>query len=150
VRLSGDACLLTGFGVAAAAIGLLIAVAVCLRFRDDTDGRRKRAAGKSRKEALRCVKRRLSDIAYRQLVHDATAVMVAWRTTGGRSRIQRDRLKPRHRHFGSVTTQALQRRGHLENKINLTREEPLAIQAPHERSGPLTEPGDCDKVGNVR
>ena len=40
----------------------------------DTEGRgyyrRKRTAGKSHKEALRCLKRRLSDIVYRQLVHD--------------------------------------------------------------------------------
>jgi transposase len=40
----------------------------------DTDGRayyqRKRAAGKSHKEALRCLKRRLSDTVYRQLVRD--------------------------------------------------------------------------------
>lgn len=44
----------------------------------DTPGRayylRKRAAGKSHKEALRCVKRRLSDTVYRQLVRDVTAV----------------------------------------------------------------------------
>lgn len=32
---------------------------------------RKRAAGKSHKEALRCLKRRLSDVVYRQLVTDA-------------------------------------------------------------------------------
>jgi hypothetical protein len=32
---------------------------------------RKRAAGKSHKEALRCLKRRLSDVIYRQLVTDA-------------------------------------------------------------------------------
>jgi transposase len=42
----------------------------------DTAGRayyqRKRAAGKSHKEALRCLKRRLSDVVYRQL-RDATA-----------------------------------------------------------------------------
>ncbi|MDT0264212.1 hypothetical protein [Jatrophihabitans lederbergiae] len=44
----------------------------------DTTGRayyrRKRAVGKSHKEALRCLKRRLSDVVYRQLVHDAAAV----------------------------------------------------------------------------
>ncbi|MDT7709119.1 MAG: transposase [Pseudonocardiales bacterium] len=34
---------------------------------------RKRAAGKSHKEALRCLKRRLSDVVYRQLVRDAKA-----------------------------------------------------------------------------
>ncbi len=47
----------------------------------DTTGRayyqRKRADGKSHKEALRCLKRRLSDVVYRQLVLDATAVMAA-------------------------------------------------------------------------
>jgi transposase len=34
---------------------------------------KKRAAGKSHREALRCLKRRLSDAVYRQLVHDAAA-----------------------------------------------------------------------------
>jgi transposase len=42
----------------------------------DTPGRayyrRKRAAGKSHREALRCLKRRLSDVVYRQLLRDAT------------------------------------------------------------------------------
>ncbi len=45
------------------------------QLRRDTPGRayyrRKRAAGKSHKEALRCLKRRLSDVVYRQLVADA-------------------------------------------------------------------------------
>ncbi len=42
----------------------------------DTPGRdyyrRKRAVGKSHREALRCLKRRLSDVVYRQLQRDAT------------------------------------------------------------------------------
>ena len=33
---------------------------------------RKRSAGKSHKEALRCLKRRLSDVVYRQLLRDST------------------------------------------------------------------------------
>ena len=33
---------------------------------------RKRSEGKSRNEAMRCVKRRLSDVIYRQLLRDAT------------------------------------------------------------------------------
>jgi transposase len=45
------------------------------QIRHDGPGRtyylRKRAAGKSRKEALRCLKRQLSDVVYRQLLHDA-------------------------------------------------------------------------------
>jgi hypothetical protein len=40
----------------------------------DTPGRAyyqwKRTAGKSHKEALRCLKRRLSDVVYRQLLRD--------------------------------------------------------------------------------
>ncbi|PPK89797.1 transposase, partial [Kineococcus xinjiangensis] len=46
------------------------------QLRTPTEGRayfdRKVAAGKSRMEALRCLKRRLSDVVYRQLVADAT------------------------------------------------------------------------------
>jgi transposase len=45
------------------------------QIRHDTPGRayyqRKRAAGKSHREALRCLKRQLSDAVYRQLVRDA-------------------------------------------------------------------------------
>ena len=44
----------------------------------DTPGRdyyrRKRAAGKSHREALRCLKRHLSDAVYRQLVRDAATL----------------------------------------------------------------------------
>jgi transposase len=47
------------------------------QLRHDTPGRayyrRKRAAGKSHKEALRCLKRRLSDVVYRQLLRAARA-----------------------------------------------------------------------------
>ena len=39
--------------------------------------RRKRASGKSHKEALRCLKRRLSDVVYRQLLRDAQAGQAA-------------------------------------------------------------------------
>ncbi|MCX5042693.1 transposase [Aldersonia sp. NBC_00410] len=38
---------------------------------------RKRATGKSHKEALRCLKRRLSDIVYRQLLRDSAATPAA-------------------------------------------------------------------------
>ena len=46
-----------------------------VQIRHDTDGRayyrRKLADGKTPMEALRCLKRRLSDVVYRQLVADA-------------------------------------------------------------------------------
>jgi transposase len=49
-------------------------IAAIVQLRHDTEGRayflRKLAAGKTRMEALRCLKRRLSDVIYRQLVAD--------------------------------------------------------------------------------
>jgi transposase len=53
-------------------------VAAIVQIRHDTEGRayyrRKLAAGKTPMEALRCLKRRLSDVVYRQLLADARAV----------------------------------------------------------------------------
>lgn len=47
------------------------------QIRQDTPGRtyylRKRSEGKTHREAMRCLKRRLSDTVYRRLVHDAQA-----------------------------------------------------------------------------
>jgi transposase len=52
-----------------------IHMAAVTQIRNDTDGRayfeRKVAEGKSKKEALRALKRRISDAVYRQLVLDA-------------------------------------------------------------------------------
>jgi len=52
-------------------------IAAIVQLRHDTPGRayflRKVAAGKTRMEALRCLKRRLSDVVYRRLVADARA-----------------------------------------------------------------------------
>ena len=53
----------------------MIHIAAVTQLRLDTDGRayyrRKRTAGKKPMEALRCLKRRISDAVYRQLVADA-------------------------------------------------------------------------------
>ena len=52
-----------------------------VQLRNDTPGRayyrRKLAAGKTPREALRALKRRLSDVVYRQLVADAHAIAPA-------------------------------------------------------------------------
>ncbi|WP_244461517.1 transposase [Rhodococcus sp. ZPP] len=67
----------------------------------DTPGRayyqRKRAAGKSHKEALHCLKRRLSDVAYQQLLRDSEAEPCGGPGTpvGGDSHVLRGRLTPR-------------------------------------------------------
>jgi transposase len=61
-------------------------VAAIVQLRHDTDGRtyyrRKLAAGKTPMEALRCLKRRLSDVIYRHLVADARAAALEAAETG--------------------------------------------------------------------
>ena len=55
-------------------INHMIHIAAVTQLRGDTEGRayyrRKRAAGKKPMEAMRCLKRRISDAVYRQLVAD--------------------------------------------------------------------------------
>ncbi len=55
-------------------------IAIC-QARHDTEGRayyrRKLAEGKSEKEALRCLKRRISDAVYKQLRADLVAARIA-------------------------------------------------------------------------
>jgi transposase len=59
----------------------MIHIAAASQLRVDSPGRayyrRKLAAGKTPMEALRCLKRRISDALYRQLVTDARAAMTA-------------------------------------------------------------------------
>ncbi|WP_432489678.1 IS110 family RNA-guided transposase [Kineococcus sp. SYSU DK018] len=58
-------------------INRVLHIMAIVQMRHDTEGRayyrRKLAAGKSSMEALRCLKRRLSDVVYRQMVADAQA-----------------------------------------------------------------------------
>ena len=92
----------------------VIHIAAVTQLRLNTDGRayyrRKRAEGKKPMEAMRCLKRRISDALYRQLVADAAAAQVEGIDAGpgghrGASHdIQRGRLTPAHRHFGSATS----------------------------------------------
>jgi transposase len=94
-------------------------IATIVQLRRDTDGRayfeRKRSQSKTSMEAMRCVKRRLSDVVYRQLVADAdratTPADAENNPEGGPGRaprddyqLQRGRPDPGHRHFGSATT----------------------------------------------
>src|SRR5829696_4157148 len=69
----------------------MIHIAAISQIRLDTDGRayyrRKRAEGKKPLEAIRCLKRRISDAIYRQLVSDARAAQT------GSGRALRGRLK---------------------------------------------------------
>ena len=64
----------------------MLHIAAVTQVRLDTPGRayyrRKRSAGKKRMEALRCLKRRISDAIYRQLVADAQRLARAGASTG--------------------------------------------------------------------
>jgi transposase len=68
-------------------LNLCLHVMALTQIRQDTAGRtyylRKRAEGKGHKEAMRCLKRRLSDVVYRQLLADATRLGVGPRGHSG-------------------------------------------------------------------
>ena len=108
----------------------MLHIAAATQARLDTEGRRyyrrKLAAGKTRMEAMRCLKRRISDAVYRQLIADAEGTAIAaekeqavqtaagagtgpGRALRGPSCIRRGRPSPAHRHFGSATSRASER-----------------------------------------
>ena len=73
---------------------------------------RKLAEGKTPREAIRALKRRLSDVVWRHLVADAQRVARPLTAGPGRTLQERlcrlrDRLTPEHRLFGEVTTRTL-------------------------------------------
>ena len=123
----------------------MIHIAATTQIRLDTDGRayyrRKLAAGKTRAEAMRCLKRRISDALYRQLRTDAKSAPRPGRRGGsgraprGVTQIQRGRLPPAHRHFGSATSRT--------RTSDATRAESHAEDPDTEtpRTGPLTSEG---------
>jgi transposase len=90
-------------------------IAGIVQIRHDTPGRRyylrKLAEGKTPLEAMRCLRRRLSDVVYRQLVADAERANPGrpgrggpGRATGGDYKLQRGRPNPHSRTFGQATT----------------------------------------------
>ena len=87
----------------------MIHIAAISQIRLDTDGRayyrRKLAEGKRPLEAIRCLKRRISDAIYRQLLADATRDEGA--DPGGHCGASLNSSAadshPLHRHFGSAT-----------------------------------------------
>ena len=90
----------------------MIHIAAISQIRLDTDGRayyrRKRADGKRPMEAIRCLKRRISDAIYRQLVTDAVVASIERVNAGpgghrGASHISSAAGSIPHRHFGSAT-----------------------------------------------
>jgi transposase len=87
----------------------MLHIAAATQARLDTPGRayyrRKLAAGKTRMEAMRCLKRRISDAVYRQLLADAhrTAGTGPGGHCGASLTSSAVDSHPPHRHFGSTT-----------------------------------------------
>ena len=79
-----------------------------VQLRNPSEGRayydRKKASGKTSMEAMRCLKRRLSDIVYRHMVNDAVRDDGPGRTPGSGYAVQRGRLASPHRLFAQVTS----------------------------------------------
>jgi hypothetical protein len=67
--------------------------------------RRKRAAGKTHLEAMRCLKRRISDVIYRCLVADQTAMSPGGQT-GASLQSSAAGPNPHGQHLGGVTSRA--------------------------------------------
>ena len=84
-----------------------------VQLRNATEGRayydRKKQAGKSSMEAMRCLKRRLSDTVYRTMLADLAAHHVQAQVTGPGGQRGNDSdssatdSQPQHRHFGQAT-----------------------------------------------
>jgi transposase len=84
-----------------------------VQLRNATDGRayydRKKNSGKSPREAMRCLKRRLSDTVYRTMLADLAPHQTANKVTGPGGQRGHDSdssatgSQPQHRHFGQAT-----------------------------------------------
>ena len=83
----------------------MIHIAATTQIRLDTPGRayyrRKLAAGKTRAEAMRCLKRRISDALYRQLRGDARATGIEAGPGGHRGATLQSSAAGLHPHTGT-------------------------------------------------
>jgi transposase len=89
-------------------INRVLHIMAIVQIRFDTEGRtyyrRRRADGKTPREALRCLKRRLSDVVYRQLVADTAKASPGGHSGATRTSSAAD--QPHGRLFGQATTRA--------------------------------------------
>jgi transposase len=89
-------------------INRVLHIMAVVQLRHDTEGRayyrRRLAEGKTPMEAIRALKRRLSDVVYRRMVNDAKGQDGSGRTRGCDSSIQRGQPNPDGRLFGEVTS----------------------------------------------
>ncbi|GAA1900225.1 IS110 family transposase [Asanoa iriomotensis] len=93
-------------------INRVLHIMAIAQIRHNSEGRvyyhAKLAAGKTRMEAIRALKRRLSDIVHRQMIHDATTTRTGPGGHTGATLTPARPTKPQDRHFGQVTTRTHQ------------------------------------------
>jgi transposase len=93
-------------------INRVLHIMAVVQLRHDTEGRayyrRRLAEGKTPMEAIRALKRRLSDVVYRRMVNDAKGQDGSGRTRGCDSSIQRGQPNPDGQLFGQVTSRTRQ------------------------------------------
>jgi transposase len=84
-------------------INRVLHIMATVQLRNPTEGRayfdRKKATGKTSMEAMRALKRRLSDVVYRQMISDATAVVTG--SGGHRGTSTNSSVTSSHPHAGS-------------------------------------------------
>src|SRR6266536_2333668 len=94
-------------------INRVLHIMAVVQLRHDTDGRRyydrRLAEGKTSMEAMRALKRRLSDVVYKQMIADAKPAGTGpGGHPGSDSDIQRGQPNPDSWHFGTVTSRTRQ------------------------------------------
>jgi transposase len=93
----------TGSGTGNRQINRTLHIMATVQLRNPTEGRayydRKKASGKTSMEAMRCLKRRLSDVVYRAMVNDAIRAMTG--PGGHRGTSPESSVAGSHPHTGS-------------------------------------------------
>ena len=118
----------------------MLHIAATTQIRNDTAGRayyrRKLAAGKTPMEAMRCLKRRISDAVYRQLIADAQAADIATESESPEQRLDDDGAGSGGQSGASEESSAADLHTPVIGSSDQPQPEPAAPRLPARRSSP--------------
>ena len=118
----------------------MLHIAATTQIRNDTAGRayyrRKIAAGKTPMEAMRCLKRRISDAVYRQLIADAQAADIATESESPEQRLDDDGAGSGGQSGASEESSAADPHTPVIGSSDQPQPEPAAPRLPARRSSP--------------
>lgn len=118
----------------------MLHIAATTQIRNDTAGRayyrRKIAAGKTPMEAMRCLKRRISDAVYRQLIADAQAADIATESESPEQRLDDDGAGSGGQSGASEESSAADLHTPVIGSSDQPQPEPAAPRLPARRSSP--------------